>query len=119
MLLSPESVRPLTMENASSTLAASDANPSDIISALQALQIKGVKDKDMEGILKEILEKHEVKEWENLLAAAPSALYAIGQCFLVALSGDMPQIMQKRDPTMCARLAILLADRATKLIICS
>ena len=107
------------MENASSTLETPGANPGDIVSALQAFQSKGVENKDMEIILKDILKKNEVKEWENLLAAAPSALYAIGQCFLVALSGDMPQIMQKRDPTMCARLAILLADRATKLIICS
>ena len=67
------------MGNASPTLETPDANPGDIISALQALHIKGVENEDMEIILEDILKQNETKEWENLLAAAPSALYAIGQ----------------------------------------
>jgi hypothetical protein len=94
------------MTNTPSAPEMPDTNPGDIISALKALEIRGVKNKDMQKILSGVLANHEVKEWESLLAAAPQALYAIGQCFVVALSGNVGQIVQKRDKTMYAMLAI-------------
>ena len=95
----------------------SDTSPGDVISALQALQIKGVRDKDMREILNDVLAKHEVKEWGSLLAAAPNVLNATGKCFIVALSGEVEKITQQGDKSMYAKLAILLAYPAIELII--
>ena len=87
--------------------------PGDIVSALQALQIKDVENKDMQKILNDVLAKYEVQDWESLLAAAPNALHAIGQWFMAAQSGDVGQITQKRDPSMYVGLSILFVSHAT------
>ena len=96
----------------------SETDPGEeVMSIIQALHIRGVKDKDMQKVIAGVLENYEVKEWEGFLAAGPNALNAIGQCFFVALSGNAGQIYQKKDKTMYASLAILLTYHEIKLII--
>ena len=100
-----EQTRQKSRKPGEKTLVTPGAEPGDIISAFQALQIKDVGDTAMQRILKEILKNNMVKEWESLLAVAPSALNALGKCFILALSG-------KVDKPMYARLAILLLNHA-------
>ena len=85
------------------TLATSAAEPGNIISALQVLPTKSAGNRDMQNILREELVRSEVKDWESLLAAAPNALSAIGECLTVGLSEKVDQITQKRDPSMYAK----------------
>ena len=96
-----EQTRQRSRKPGDKTLVTPGAEPGDIISAFQALQIKGVGDTVMQKILKGILENNRVNEWESLLAVAPSVLNALGRCFILALSGEV-------DKPMYVRLAILL-----------
>jgi hypothetical protein len=95
-----ERVSLLATHDTPNTPSTPDAKPGDIISKLNALQIRGVGNKEMQKIVTQVLAENNVKDWGRHLAAAPGALYAIGQCFIVAFSGSVGQIVQKKDTLM-------------------
>lgn len=97
------------MENAPLTLdMVSGSNPGNTVSAIQGFPINDVENTDTQNAFGETLALNEVKKWADTFAAAPAALNATGKCFILALSGDVDQIVQKRFESMYVGPAILL-----------